>query len=238
MSKPLILAIAAEPGEFLPFLAQAESLPPPVGSSPPAPGYPFLAEAESERYRWRFVANGPGPRLAREAVRLGLDAGRPDFLLSTGYCGALEPSLKAGDIFIATEVHAGEEIFAALRPSAPHPQARGPIFSSDRVVLDSVEKARLFIAFGHYAVDMEAGEVARAAGDLPFLCIRAVSDSFHEPMPLDFNRYRDAEGRFDRRRIARAAAWRPWSWPGLLRLRRNAKKAASNLAAFLLECEI
>src|SRR5687768_2589646 len=52
-----------------------------------------------------FVANGPGPKLARQAVE---SAGRPedfDVFVSVGLCGALDDVLGIGSIVVAQAVN-------------------------------------------------------------------------------------------------------------------------------------
>jgi hypothetical protein len=50
---------------------------------------------------------------------------------------------------------------------------------------------------------------------------------------LDFNRYRDGEGRFQLQRIAMAGLMRPFTaLPGLMRLHRNSRTATEKLGAF------
>lgn len=57
-------------------------------------------------------------------------------------------------------------------------------------------------------------------------------------MPLDFNLYRTAEGRFKRGAIARAALAKPFRISGLLRLRRQARIASMRLGEFFGDCRI
>jgi hypothetical protein len=86
---------------------------------------------------------------------------------------------------------------------------------------------------------MEAGAVKRVAQllDLPFYCIRAVSDTANEDMPLDFNLYRDPAGRFSLPKIAMAAISRPWTRiPALRRLEANCNVASESLGAFFADC--
>ena len=86
---------------------------------------------------------------------------------------------------------------------------------------------------------MESAAVARKAAEwgVPFRCVRAVSDTAAEDMPLDFNLYRDADGRFSRTRIALAALARPFTAiPALLRLDRNCRIAAESLGDFFADC--
>ncbi len=58
-------------------------------------------------------------------------------------------------------------------------------------------------------------------------------------MPLDFNRYRDADGRFSRTRIALAAMLHPFSvMPRLTRLDRNCRVAAEALGEFFANSQL
>ena len=88
-------------------------------------------------------------------------------------------------------------------------------------------------------MEMEAAGVAARASEkgIPFFCVRSVSDTAAEDLVLDFNTYRDREGRFSRLRVAGAALRRPWSLiPGLLRLNRNSLAASESLGDFLVDC--
>ena len=92
---------------------------------------------------------------------------------------------------------------------------------------------------GAIACDMEASAVAEAAaaGDLPFYCVRVVTDTANEDLPLDFNRYRDERGRFDRLRIAGGALSHPFSvLPALLRFDGVCSRASDALGDFLADC--
>ena len=88
---------------------------------------------------------------------------------------------------------------------------------------------------------MESAAVAAKAREwgVPFRCIKVVSDTAGEDMPLDFNKYRDAAGRFSRSRIALAALRRPFTTiPALLHLDANCRKAAEKLGEFLADCQL
>jgi len=94
---------------------------------------------------------------------------------------------------------------------------------------------------GAAAVDMESAALSKKAAEwgVPFYAIRAVSDRAEEDMPLDFNTYRDAAGRFSRARIALAALARPFTTiPALLRLDRNCRIAADSLGDFFADCRL
>jgi nucleoside phosphorylase len=103
----------------------------------------------------------------------------------------------------------------------------------------AAEKKALREKTGAIAAEMEAGAVKKIAGDwqVPFYCVRAVSDTAHEDMPLDFNLYRDSAGRFSLPRIALAAVSRPFTRiPALQRLEANCNVASESLGAFFADC--
>ena len=193
----------------------------------------FELEHIRRREGWVLVANGPGPALARAAV----DAvdGKLDAIVSTGLCGALDPALTLGEIFVATEVNG----MPARLPSSRRRYSSGALISIDRVACSANEK-RLLFEKGGRAVEMEAAAVAERAHlrGAAFYCVRAVSDVAEETFALDWNAARGSDGRFKVARILGQAARRPWpGFPELLRLRRNAAMATKALGDFLADCE-
>jgi adenosylhomocysteine nucleosidase len=190
------------------------------------PGVEFAREGEWQGVRWWMVANGPGPALVLEALAEKKDV---DGIISTGLCGALDPSLRVGDIIVA----GNETVSTEARC------VRGTVHSIDHVAVTAAEKRILRNQTGAVAVDMETASVQNKAAEwnLPFLCIRAVSDRAGETLPLDFNRYRDARGGFSRTRIALAAMARPFTvMPQLIEFDRNCRRAADALGDFLADC--
>lgn len=190
----------------------------------------YLAEGQWAGRRVVLAANGPGPKLAREAVEA---AGEVGAWVSTGYCGALDASLAVGDILVGTAVNG----WTAAVPDCPARFLRGRIVSQDRVVSTAWEKRQL-AATGAAAVEMEAAGVAAAAHEqgVPFYCIRVVTDGANEDMPMDFNRYRGPDGRFSRSRIALAAIGRPKRLTALIRFGRRCEKASIQLGDGLAGC--
>jgi adenosylhomocysteine nucleosidase len=201
----------------------------------------YAAEGELEEHCLTLVANGAGPRLAAQAVDAACGSRKVDAVISTGFCGGLDPSLSVGQVIAASEIDAREsgKRYPAYLPQETSPaSACGPILSMDRVAV-SVEEKEALRATGATAVEMEAAGVAEQASRhrIPFYCIRVVSDAAGESMPLDFNLYRTAEGRFQRGAIACAALARPFRCiPGLLRLQRQARIASMKLGEFFADC--
>jgi adenosylhomocysteine nucleosidase len=208
IAKRTWLVVAAERREFDGILKRFG---PPLKLDWPAE---FACEVERNGDRWLLIANGPGPRLVVQALEKKMDV---NGIVSTGFCGALDPSLHVGDL------------------------VRDRIYSSDRVAVTASEKSSLREQTGAAAVDMESAALARKAAEwgVPFYTVRAVSDRAGEDMPLDFNAYRDAAGRFSRARIALAALARPFTAiPALLRLDRNCRIAAESLGDFFADCRL
>lgn len=213
--------VAAEAREFDGILRRC-------GTSSPLdwPGARFARQASWKGDHWLFLANGPGRGLVEEV--LSSKPRQVDIMMSTGYCGALQPGQRVGDIVVSGE----------MPVSSPIPFVRGEIASLDRVAATATEKRALGLETGAVAVEMEAAAVARKAKEwgVPFCCVRVVSDTAEEDMPLDFNRYRDKEGRFSIARIMLGALARPFTAiPGLMRLDKSCRVAAERLGEFFAD---
>lgn len=219
-----VLFIAADHREFaglLPRLKAVERLRWPVD---------WARTGELNGRRVVLAANGPGPALAADAARQAVRRAAPDVLVSTGFCGALNPAFRVGDVFVPSAIQTEKRTYPAEWPAA-----RGVLLSLDRVVQTAGEKRVLF-ARGADAVEMEAAgvaEVAAAAG-LPLYAIRAVTDLANENFAIDFNRARRDDGHFSAMRIVAAGLRHPRE---LARLARRARMAARNLGEFIADCK-
>jgi nucleoside phosphorylase len=166
---------------------------------------------------------------------------RPDVLVSTGFCGALDPALKAGEVFVATEVESlGEtQMVEARLPQCSAAAATGRLISVNRVVQTAEEKATLR-AGGASVVEMEAAAVGLRAKKwgVPFYCVRAVTDLAHETFELDFNAARADDGRISTALILRAALRRPNPIASeLYRLSQRSRLAAKSLGEYFADCQ-
>jgi adenosylhomocysteine nucleosidase len=224
----LLLFVAAERRELEGLLVHVDEV--------IKPDWPldFARQGRLNGVRIAMVANGPGPDLAGSAVDVVHENEKMDGLVSIGFCGGLQPSLEACDIFVATEVVG---VAPALLPASQKRFKTGKLLSINRVVSKAVEKAELGQA-GADAVEMEAAAVAARAGryNIPFFAVRVVTDTCHEDFPLDFNRMRSKDGRFSRVRILAAALRSPGTMlPELIKLNKRTKRAAQALGDFLAD---
>ena len=185
-----------------------------------------------------LVANGAGSARAARAADVARAAGKVVLVCSVGFCGALEPGLKAGDVFVAGSVRGAGREYAALAPLANSPHRSGVLVSIDHVAQTAAEKATLR-ASGASAVDMEAVGVAARAEELgvPFYCMRSITDLAEESFKLDLNAALRSDGRFGTMRLIAASCRRPLSClPELLRLGRRARMASRTLGEFVADC--
>lgn len=216
MDTASILIVAAEAREVAGIISQCGP-----SKSLNWTGIAFAREVSLQGHRAIVIANGPGPRLVNRALASFVLANRKvTEMISTGFCGALDPGLKIGDIVVA---------------------GANEICSVDRVAETAEEKHRLRKETGARIVEMEYAAVASMAQrwGVPCKAIRVVSDTAQEDLPLDFNLYRDKNGRFQTGRIAAAGLLRPFTvLPGLIRLGRNSRIAAQKLGAFFANCEL
>ncbi len=238
-----ILYVAAEAFELEPFaqlLTGLRKLKWPVQ---------YAFEGIWEGRRIMLAANGAGPKLATQAVEVAiravtaaeLSASKLEAVVSTGCCGALIPSLREGQIVVATQVLDldSKQSFECAKVVTPHDVSEGLLVTQNRIANDTAEKQQL-AGLGALAVDMEAAGVAARAqrAGLPFSCIKVVSDRLDESFGLDLNKMRTIEGRIARGKIVFYALTHPNLVPQLFSLNRRIKDASHQLGDSLVSCRI
>ena len=227
-----ILLVAAEPREFdglLRFCSGVRKLAWPV--------YWARSGESGGRQLW-MVANGAGAAHAGRAVEVACPACQPEAIVSMGFCGALDPALGIGDVFVATAVDAAGRRFDARLPHSAIPHSTGVLASVDRVVQTAGEK-KLLRAGGASAVEMEAGGVAQfaAAHGIPLFCVRSVTDTASQSFVTDFNKALLSDGHFGTMKLLTSALGNPGTaFPELFRLRRFCRIATRTLGEFIAGC--
>jgi adenosylhomocysteine nucleosidase len=108
-------------------------------------------------------------------------------ILSSGLAGALDPSLKPGDVVVGHLVAAedGESSYLErIRILLPHARV-GPVVGSDTIVATVEEKRALHARTGAIAIDMESHVAARVAArhGTPFAALRTISDGADQELP-------------------------------------------------------
>ena len=179
-------------------------------------GVLFALEREAAPFR-RLVrgradvavrVSGVGRATARAAAQKLIDQVRPDRVIAAGFCGALDPGLRVGDIVLSPR-----------------------ILTVDRLVATPAEKAALRAATGASAVDMEsaaAEDVCRERG-VEFVTVRAVSDTADTALSAELVKLL-AGGSVSVWRAVAALVRRPSLFGEFLRLGRDTALAARKLA--------
>jgi 4-hydroxy-3-methylbut-2-enyl diphosphate reductase len=136
---------------------------------------------------------GMGPKRSRRSAAQAAGVAA-DAVAIAGFCGALDPALRPGDLVVATEVRGAEGTVgcptAALLAGALRRRGltvhEGPLQSTPRIVRGA-QRAELH-ATGAIAVDMESAWLAQAAASRPLAVVRAVVDTpaheLHNPVAL------------------------------------------------------
>ncbi|HEY3704194.1 MAG TPA: phosphorylase [Terracidiphilus sp.] len=218
-----VAIIAALPGELKPF----------VRGWPHSTrnGIDFWAQRDEEE-EWIAACAGAGQDAATRAFAALEEGGPIELVFSVGWAGALSAGIAGGtahNMAGVFDVRTGER-FNCDADSGPLWLATSPR------VAGRAEKLRLAKTYKASLVDMEAAAIARLAAmrEIPFYCIKGVSDSLDARLP-DLNRFIAPDGKFRMRAFVLFAAIRPWHWPALIRMGENSRKAAAAIAQSLFE---
>jgi adenosylhomocysteine nucleosidase len=224
--------VASDPMEFRGILSRASDVRPlPLGID-------WARAGTIGTHQAVFAANGLGRKRAAAAVDAPVARWRPDVVVSTGFCGALEESLAVAEIVVGTKVVASEGSWPAAPVSSAAPFRTGVVSSVDRVARTVAEKRELRRS-GASVVEMEAAGVAERAESLgiPFQCVRVVTDLANETMANDFDSALRPDGHFATMHILLGALRQPTvRFPELLRLRSRSIRAARGLGDFIADC--
>jgi adenosylhomocysteine nucleosidase len=168
---------------------------------------------------------GMGPERATLAVQAAMSIRPVTELLSVGFAGACDPSLRVGDIVkagLVVDAQTGE------RYGNSHFQQ---VLVSNPAIASVEEKQRLHASYGAGAVDMEAAAVARMAQahSLSFQAIKVISDDAAFEMK-ELARFPTPDGQFREAAFAAYAAVRPRLWTKLFHLARNSNRALQSLS--------
>ena len=164
-------------------------------------------------------------------------------IVSFGVAGGLNPTLKSGDIVIASRIVTAKRSWTTeasltenLEALPSHRRRRRAIVSGvlagvEEVVTGQVGKAALRATTGADAVDMESHIAARYAefNGLPFAAVRVISDPAHRALPeLTMNAIKP-NGNVDMWKVMRGIARNPRTIPHLISTGRDFNRALRSL---------
>ncbi|MDP1558975.1 MAG: phosphorylase [Nitrosomonas sp.] len=183
---------------------------------------------------------GMGHSAAREAAT-GMQAGGVTALVSFGVAGALDSSLRPGDLVLPQWIHTDGQVQSVdldwrdrLKQRLPSDLSvvGGTLVTSREVLTTQAAKRELAETTGACAVDMESGaiaEVAASAG-IPFLAIRAITDPFEFSPPAALLNAVRPDGTVYGLRLLKLLLWQSVSVSTLLRLGKGMRAACGTLS--------
>lgn len=162
-------------------------------------------------------------------------------IISFGIAGGLDPSLKAGDLVVASEIMAADERWAtapALSETLVEGTSigrrrivAGTIVGAEEIILDPRDKVILHKQTGATAVDMEshiAAAYALSVG-LPFAALRVINDPASRSLPALALNALKPNGDICPRKVLRGVARKPTMIPSLMRTAHDFNRAIKTL---------
>ena len=171
-----------------------------------------------------LVCGGIGAEAARRAAEAIIVLYKPALVISAGFAGGLDPTLRAGHALTPRLV-----IDAGDGSRTDSGTGEG-VLVSFAAVANAEQKTSLAKAYGADVVDMEAAAVSRCAqaNGIQFTACKVVSDSRDQRLP-PVARFVASDGTFQSFRFLAHVAVRPWLWAGVGQLARNSSIAAQSL---------
>jgi adenosylhomocysteine nucleosidase len=216
-----------------------------------------IGRRNAEKSTRDFLAGGASVPASRQQnaltrqTRLVSSLAPPEFVLTCGFAGGLNPDLKLGDVVFeifprssrreSTQIKTEEKLeptdvgcYEKLVTSGAKPVK---FFCADRIATTIAEKKKLRDETGTDAVEMESAAihaVCRERG-IPCATVRVISDTANEDLPLDFNQLSKPDKSLDYGKLFLAIAKSPGKIGALMKLQKQTQFAAEKLAEVLVK---
>lgn len=208
-----------------------------------------LWRTDVEEMEITALVTGMGQQSAARAMglmmRMADDDRHFDICISSGLAGALQEGLAPGDIIapqslIAEAAQADVasdqlEVDPELRRQALDAGAISGdcLFTTDRVFIKASQKQTC--SSRAQSVDMESFDIVKeaTAWGARAVVVRAISDTVHEDLPINFNRTLSKRNQISIIKVLGELIKNPFVLPALLRFGKQSRLAAQTLANFL-----
>jgi adenosylhomocysteine nucleosidase len=198
-----------------------------------------------------LIESGMGTKKASAATEELISCAQPRLIISAGLGGAVRPGLNVGDLVLARQALtldqgltakiadiANDALLRAVHESLPRQPFRmvgGTTVTTSGIVNKRQADQQLARDIVNPVLDMETSAVAEIAGrnGIPLVAVRAVSDAADEELLFSLDELTDRELNIRIGKVLLTIAKRPRILPQLIRLAKNSKLAANNLAIVL-----
>lgn len=178
----------------------------------------------------QILVTGIGRRNAAKSIRDAIDRVQPERVITAGFAGGLNPSLRCGAVLYEQDFDAGfgrelEELGAVQAKFHCH----------RRVAITAEEKAGLWRETGADAVEMESSVIRTICREfrIPSATVRVISDDARQDLPLDFNGLMTSDDRINYLKLIWAVFSHPSRIPKLIQFQHQTIDAARKLGAVL-----
>ncbi|MGA7275507.1 MAG: hypothetical protein WBX14_11740, partial [Candidatus Udaeobacter sp.] len=178
---------------------------------------------------------GVGENVCRQRLGKFLENQRFDFLIGTGFAGALNDKLQVGDLLLAKNFSTVDLNDRRYFPGSP--VHTGDLLTAPTLIDSSDERTEIARMSGAAAVDMETEFIARAcaAHGIPLLSLRVITDTPREPFPAPARVLFDiAKQKNDLPKLATFFLTHPNRVPGLIQFAWRIAHARKTLADALV----
>lgn len=131
------------------------------------------------------IHTGVGKMVCRQRMEVMFRREKFEWLISSGFAGALEPELRVGHLLVAENYSSPKLLNAYQNELTADGIFLGKLATVPRMIESVTQRETLNKRTGAAAVDMETETIAEIcqAHDLSMLSIRAISDTSVEPFP-------------------------------------------------------
>lgn len=192
---------------------------------------PFRKIAAAE-FPCEVIVTGIGSANTERSFHSALKRNHPQFVITSGFAGGLNPNLTVGDIIF--DVEKSDPISPALLAAGARP---GRFHCLERIAVTAKEKEELWKATNADAVEMESAIIRKICAErgIRSATIRVISDGPEEDLPLDFNQITNSKFEMHYGKLGWQLAKSPAKIARLLEFRQRINQCASKLAVLLVQ---
>ena len=174
-----------------------------------------------------ILITGIGPRNTQFSFQKALAIYTPNFVLTCGFAGGLNPDHSIGTVLYETT----SQFFnpAAFQKAKT---IQGKFTHSDRILITSEEKQSLFKKKQADAVEMESKTIHLICKkqQIPCATIRVISDRADESLPIDYNQVMTPDFKVNLSKLTLTLIKSPYRIYSLIRFHKQTVFAANALA--------